>query len=72
VIGGRSDSLTGQTRAILAWTPGAAPSTAPGGFTDTAVRRRRGGGASGQILVLGGRDAAGRARDEILRLRPGP
>jgi hypothetical protein len=71
VIGGRSDSLTGQTNAILAIDPltGAVRRAGhlPTARSDVAaVAGPRG------IIVVGGRDAAGGAQDEILMLRPRP
>ena len=69
VLGGRRESLTSQRASILAVDPA-------GGRVTRAGRLPRAlsdlGAASfaDRVTVVGGRDAGGRARSEILSLRP--
>jgi hypothetical protein len=69
VLGGRDDSLTGQTSAIWAIDPASGhrrrAGRLPVGLSDLSAVTDR-----GRVLVVGGRDAGGRVHSEILELKP--
>ena len=71
IIGGRSSSLTGQTRDVLAVDPRTGKVSSAGrlpyALSDAAAVT-----AGQRILVLGGRDAGGQVHDGILALGPVP
>jgi len=69
VIGGRRSALGSQTGRILAVDPRTGKSVAAGRLPH-ALSDATAVAEDGRILVLGGRDASGAARDEIFALEP--
>ena len=69
VLGGRGDDLASQRATILAVDPASGRVTQAGRLPE-ALSDLSAGSFRDHATVVGGRDAAGRARDEIWSLRP--